>query len=229
MKSLLYFIIIFLSIQIIAQTTYTASWKLEYSLPFSPEKYTDVAFQLNENIYPLGRFKGKYIPIDNKHPLFSTLPQSAFIALKEMTNDTAKVIYACKENGQISLYEYEPKKGIQEAKTLKNIVLQNNQVSELPEKNIEIKWQFEEFTQNNVPHTNIIIVINQKPYKIGIYEGKCALLDSNEHQKYKLSENIHSAVKVKETIIAITLSEKECIVYEKHADQALKTVKTFTL
>lgn len=229
MKSLLYCIIIFLSIQVIAQTTYTASWKLEYNLPFSFEKYTDVAFQLNEEIYPLGRFKGKYIPIDSKHPFFKRLPENAFTALKEMTNDTAKVIYACKEKGQISLYEYEPQKDLKDAKTLKTIVLQNNQVSELSEKNIEIQWQFEEFTQNNVPHTNIIIIINKKPYKVGIYEGKCNLLESTEHQKYKLPTNIHSAVQIKQIIIAITLSEKECIVYEKYPDQDLKTIKTFTL
>jgi hypothetical protein len=215
-------------IQGITQTTYTASWKLEYSLPFSPEKYTDVAFQLNENQYPIGRFKGRYTPIDNKHPFFKRLPESAFIALKEMSNDTAQIIYACKENGQISVYEHNPRKDIKEAKTLKNIVLQNNQTAELP-KNTEFTWQFEEFVQNNISHTNLFIIINQKPYKLGIYEGKCTLLDTKEHKKHGLSDNIHTAIQVKETIIAVTLSEKECIVYEKQPDQNLKIIKTLTL
>lgn len=216
-------------IQGVAQTTYTASWKLEYSLPFSPEKYTDVTFQLNEILYPLGRFQGKYVSIDNRHPFFEKLPKNAFIALKEMTNDTAKVIYACKENGQINVYEYSPVKDIKDTKVIKNIVLQNNQTAEIS-KNTQFTWQFEEFSQDNVQYTNLIVVINEKPYKIGVYEGKCILLDTKEYKNYGLSDSIHSAVQVKDTIIAITLFEKECIVYEKQPKQEeIKAIKTFTL
>lgn len=229
MRYFLYVFIIFIgSMESIAQTTYTTSWKLEYSLPFSPEKYTDVTFQVNENLYPIGRFAGKYTPIDNKHPFFKRLPENAFIALKEMTNDTAQIIYACKENGQISLYEYNPREDIKEARVLKSIILQNNQIAELP-KNTEVTWQFEEFIQNNIPHTNLFIIINKKQYKLGIYEGKCTMLDTHEHQKYNLPNSIHTAVQVKGVIIGISLSETECIVYEKQPDQNLKTIKTLTL
>lgn len=211
-----------------AQTTYTASWKLEYSLPFSPEKYTDVAFKLNEDLYPLGRFKGKYVPIDNKHPVFQYLPKNAFIALKDMTNDTAKVIYACNEEGQITLYEHSPKKDLKQAKAIKNIVLQSQPTTETTQ-NTEITWQFEEFTQDNLPHTNLFIIINQKQYKLGIYEGKCTLLDTSEHKKYNLPDSIHTAVEVKGVVIAVALSEKECKVYEKQPNQELKLIRTFTL
>lgn len=232
MKYLYLVTFIIFSIQSIAQTTYTATWKLEYSLPFSPEKYTDVAFQLNENVYPLGRFKGRYTPIDNKHPFFQRLPENAFIALKEMSNDTAKVIYACKESGQITLYACSSQQDIKkEGTVLKTIVLQNNQMTETNElpKNTEFTWQFEEFTQNNVPYTNVFIIINEKQHKIGIYEGKCSLLNEQDHKKHNLPNTIQTAIQAKNTVIAVTISEKECIVYEKQPNQNLKTIKTLTL
>lgn len=229
MRYFLYLVIVFvLDIRGIAQTTYTASWKLEYSLPFSPQKYTDVTFQLNENLYPLGRFAGRYTPIDNKHPFFQRLPENAFIALKEMTNDTAQVIYACKESGQISIYEYNPKRDIKEANAIKTIILQTQSSADIPN-NTDFTWQFEEFVQDNISYTNLIIIINQKPYKVGIYEGKCRLLETREHKNHDIPENIQTAVQVKEKIIAVKLSEKECVVYEKQPNQELKVIKTFTL
>ncbi|MCS7078119.1 MAG: hypothetical protein NZ455_15510 [Bacteroidia bacterium] len=209
-------------------TSYTITWKLDYSLPFSPQKYTDVAFQVNNDVYPIGRFNGKYIPIDKQHPFFSRLPQNAFIALKEVTNDTSKVIYACQENGSIHIYEHSPKKDFKDAVSLKKIELQTKTTTDLPQ-NVQFTWQFEEFTRDNLTYTNLLVIINQKQYKIGIYEGKCNLLDNSEIQKNYLPNTIYSAVKVKDIIIAVEISEKECTVHEKLPNQELKLLTRITL
>lgn len=229
MKHILYLVIcIFSVIQSIAQSSYTATWKLEHSLPFSPQQYTDVIFQLNEKQYPIGRLQGKYMPIDNRHPYFQNLPKNAFLGLKHPTNDTMKVIYACKEEQKIVIYEHNPKKELKEAIILKTIALQDNSSAQTTE-NTEITWQFEEFTQDNILNTQLFLIIKGKQYKIGVYEGKAALLNAQEHNQYALPDTIHSAIQIKGIVVAIKLSEKECVIFEKKPNQELKTIKTLTL
>ncbi|MCS7027951.1 MAG: hypothetical protein NZ519_04235 [Bacteroidia bacterium] len=233
MKVLLTSLLLLFYFASIAQqsTTYTVSWKLEHSLPFSPEKYTDVALQINDKQYSVGRIEGRYVPIDTQHPFFSHLPENAFIALKQMTNDTAKVIYACKENGKINVYAYSPQKGLSSAVLLKEILLQDSSnltaaSSNRTSKNIEFTWQFEEFTQNQLDYTNLFVIIKGKQYRIGIYEGKCRMLESNEIKQNHLPSEIYSAVQAKDVIVAVQFAEKECVVYEKKSNQEIKSIKT---
>lgn len=200
---------------ILAQSSYTIGWSFEKSLPFSGKTYTDITLLIGEQHHKVGKYWGSYINIGSMEPIYRQLPKNTILVTADMFRDTGTVVFITQNNTLLEVNEWVLKTPITSAKKVKMLDL--NQPSQMGithsntanTNNLNLTWQFEQFTLNNEAQTNLFLIINEKQHAVTIVKGNCKLIEKNEFPDYKLPDNTLTAIVSTDTLVFVIQNGQE--------------------